>query len=321
MSSGGGARGENPLERLVREQGFLVLDGGLATTLEARGFDLDDPLWSARVLLEAPEAIRRVHLDFLAAGADCIVTSSYQATVEGFRRRGLGEAQAEELLRRSVRLGLEARDIFWSEPRNREGRLRPLVAASVGPYGAYLADGSEYTGNYDLEEEGLYAFHLPRWRILADSGADLLACETLPSRPEARALLRLLEESPGTWAWMSFSCLDGARVSDGSGFGDLARDCDASAGVAAVGVNCTAPAHISGLLGEARRVTDRLLLAYPNSGGMWDGAGKAWSAGPAAIDWGAAALEWREAGAAGIGGCCRVGAEDIAGVRRALSGG
>jgi homocysteine S-methyltransferase len=318
MSDAGGWRAENPLERPAGEQGFIVLDGGLATTLEARGFDLDDPLWSARVLLEAPEAIRRVHLDFLEAGADCIVTASYQATLEGFRRRGLGRGEAEELLRRSVELGLEARDVFWSEPRNREGRVRPLVAASVGPYGACLADGSEYTGDYDLDEEGLYAFHRPRWRILAGAGADLLACETLPSRPEARALLRLLEESQGTWAWMSFACRDGTRIADGSRFEEVVRDCDAADGVAAVGVNCTAPANVSSLLRAARSVTDRLLLAYPNSGATWDGVRKAWSADPAALDWGTAALEWRGAGATAIGGCCRVGPEEVASVRRAL---
>lgn len=321
MSPGSGTRGENPLERLVREQGFFVLDGGLATTLEARGFDLDDPLWSARVLLEAPGAIRRVHLDFLAAGADCIVTSSYQATLEGFRRRGLGETEAEELLRRSVRLGLEARDAFWSEPRNREGRLRPLVAASVGPYGAYLADGSEYTGDYDLDDEGLYAFHRRRWQILADAGADLLACETLPSRREARVLLGLLEESPGTWAWMSFSCRDGTRLNDGSRFEAVVRDCEAATGVAAVGVNCTSPRHVSSLIDEARRVTDRLLLVYPNSGETWDASAKTWSADPTSLDRGAAAREWHEAGAAGIGGCCRVAPDDIARVRGALRAG
>lgn len=302
----------------MREQGFVVLDAGLATTLEARGFDLDDPLWSARVLLEAPEAIRQAHLDFLAAGADCIATVSYQASFEGFRRRGLGESEAAELLRRSVRLGLEARDAFWSEPRNRQGRLRPLVAASVGPYGAYLADGSEYTGDYDLDDEGLYAFHRARWRILAEAGADLLACETFPSRREARVILRLLEESPGTWAWLSFSCRDGTRISDGSRFEDVARDCDAATGVAAVGVNCTAPRHVPSLIREARRATDVLLLAYPNSGETWDASRKVWSEDPAGLDWGEAALEWHEAGAAGIGGCCRVEATDIAWVRRAL---
>jgi len=309
---------------LVREQGFLVLDGGLATTLEARGFDLDDPLWSARLLLEAPEAIRQVHLDFLEAGADCIATVGYQASLEGFRRRGLDEAEAEELLRRSVGLGVEARDAFWSEPRNREGRLRPLVAASVGPYGAYLADGSEYSGDYDLDEEGLYAFHRRRWEILAGAGADLLACETFPSRPEARAILRLLEAFPGTWAWLSFSCRDGERVSDGSRFEDVAREVGAATGVAAVGVNCTAPRHVPELLRAARRASDGLLLAYPNSGETWDAGRKAWSEGPPAedvADWGRAALAWREAGADGIGGCCRVGPEDVARVRAALEAG
>ena len=318
MSPDSGTRGENPLERLVREQGFFVLDGGLATTLEARGFDLDDPLWSARVLLEAPGAIRRVHLDFLEAGADCIVTSSYQATLEGFRRRGLSDSEAEELLRRSVRLGLEARDAFWSEPRNRRGRLRPLVAASVGPYGAYLADGSEYTGDYDLSDGELHAFHRRRFQILADAGADLLACETIPARREARVLLDLLEDSPGTWAWMSFSCRDGTRLSDGSRFEAVVRDCEAAAGVAAVGVNCTSPRHVSSLIAEARRARDRFLLVYPNSGETWDPSTKTWSASPDSLDWGAAAREWHEAGAEGVGGCCRVAPDDIARVRGVL---
>ncbi|HKK27496.1 MAG TPA: homocysteine S-methyltransferase [Gemmatimonadota bacterium] len=344
MSPGDSLRGPNPFERFVREQGFFVLDGGLATTLEARGFDLDDPLWSARVLAEAPDAIRRVHLDFLEAGADCIATAGYQATLEGFRRAGLGEAEAAELLRRSVRLGLEARDAFWSDPRNREGRLRPLVAAGIGPYGAFLADGSEYTGDYDLGEEGLLAFHRPRWEILAEAGADLLACETIPSLPEARALLRLLEASPGTWAWLSFSCRDGERVSDGSRFRDVVRACGeaagrasaggaeaggaeagagaaAGAGVAAVGVNCTAPRHVASLLREARRVTEGLLLAYPNAGETWDAERKAWSGGPGVPDWGEAARAWREAGAAGIGGCCRVGPGEIRRARGALEAG
>lgn len=318
VSRHGSPRGENPLRRLASEQGFVVLDGGLATTLEARGFDLDDPLWSARILLEAPEAIRRVHLDFLEAGADCIVTASYQATLEGFRRRGLSASEAEDLLRRSVQLGLEARDAFWSEPDNRQGRLRPVVAASVGPYGAYLADGSEYTGDYDLDDEGLLAFHGPRWRILADAGADLLACETLPSRREARVLLRLLEVSPETWAWLSFSCRNGSRLSDGSRFREAVRDCHAAPGVASVGVNCTPPPHVTSLIHEARQVTDRPLLAYPNSGEVWDASRKAWSASPDTVDWGTAAREWHDAGAVGIGGCCRVMPGDIARMRREL---
>jgi S-methylmethionine-dependent homocysteine/selenocysteine methylase len=194
----------------------VVLDGGLATALESHGQDLADPLWSARVLLEAPDLVRRVHMDYLAAGADCIATVTYQATFEGFTRRGLTDAEAGEAFHLAVRLALEARDDFWSEAGNRQGRLRPLVAASVGPYGAFLADGSEYTGAYDLDEAGLTAFHRRRWNLLAGSGVDLLACETIPSLVEARALLGLLSETAGRWAWLSFQCRDEARLADGT---------------------------------------------------------------------------------------------------------
>ncbi len=158
---------ENPFERFLGDGGVVILDGALATELEQRGANLNDALWSARILLEDPDLIRQVHYDYLVAGADVITTASYQATFEGFARRGLDHEQAAELMRLSVRLALEARDAFWAEPANRAGRVRPLVAASVGPYGAYLADGSEYRGDYGLSVAELMDFHRPRMAVLA----------------------------------------------------------------------------------------------------------------------------------------------------------
>lgn len=308
----------SPIARFIANQGVMLLDGGLATSLEARGCDLDDDLWSARALLEAPQAIREVHRAFLAAGADCIATATYQATIPGFRARGLTERQGRELFHEAVDLAVQARDEFWSEPGNRSGRLRPVVAASVGPYGAYLADGSEYTGDYDMDADGLYAFHRDRWRALAESEADLIACETIPSRSEAGVLLRLLGSTPGRWAWISFSCRDGTHLSDGSELAEAARDCDAEPRVAAVGINCTSPDLISSLIREARKATEKPLLVYPNSGEGYDAAAKSWVGGPSPIDWGQACEEWVRDGARGVGGCCRVGPEEIAAIRRRL---
>ena len=308
----------NPIAEFVQRQGIMVLDGGLATTLEARGYDLNDELWSARVLLEAPDAIRQVNLDFLAAGADCIATATYQASLPGFRKRGLSDSDGAELLRESVRIAVGARDAFWSEPHNREGRHRPLVAASVGPYGAFLADGSEYTGAYGIDDAELYAFHHDRWHILADSEADLLACETIPSEREARVLLQLLRETPGRWAWLSFSCCDDAHLCDGSRLADVARACDSEVGVAAVGINCTAPELVSHLIIEARGATEKPIIVYPNSGEQYNVVRRAWEGAPAPVDWAEASVEWSRLGAAGIGGCCRVGPDDIAEIRRRL---
>lgn len=311
-------RVENPIEQFMRRQGVMVLDGGLATALEERGYDLDDELWSAKVLLEAPDAIRQVHLDFLAAGADCIGTSTYQASIPGFRKRGLSDTAAAELLRRSVDLAVDARDMFWSEPSNRQDRIRPLVAASVGPYGAFLADGSEYTGRYDIDDDDLRAFHRDRWHILADSEADLLACETIPSRREAGVLVQLLQETPGTWAWLSFSCRDGAHLSDGSRLVDVARDCDAEPRVAAVGINCTSPEFVSALINEIREGTEKPVIVYPNSGERYDSGYRTWVGAPPPVDWGRSSIEWARLGATGIGGCCRIGPEEIAVMRRQL---
>jgi homocysteine S-methyltransferase len=200
---------------------------------------LGDALWSARLLHDAPEVIQQVHTDYLAAGADCIITASYQASIPGFLQQGYSETQAVHLLRKSVELAVTARDEFWAKTEHHTGRLRPLVAASIGPYGASLADGSEYTGHYGLTEDELVAFHRQRWHILAATQADLLACETIPSAVEARALARVLEETPERFAWLSFSCCDEQHISDGSLLMDAIALFFDNPQVVALGINCT----------------------------------------------------------------------------------
>lgn len=311
----------NPFGPFLDRQGFVLLDGGLATALEARGHDLRDPLWSARVLLEAPEDVRAVHLEYLAAGADCIATVTYQATFPGLERRGLTDGEAVEAFALAIRLAVEARDDFWADPSNRVGRLRPLVAASVGPYGAFLADGSEYSGAYDLDEDALVAWHRRRWKLLAASDADVLGCETIPSAAEVRAFVRLLRETPGSWAWISLQCRDGGHLADGSLVGDAGRACEAAAGIAAVGVNCVPPERVAPLLEGLGEGTTLPLAAYPNSGEQYDAVLKAWRPGDVASEPASLAPAWRTLGARVFGGCCRTSPETIRSLRRVLSAG
>ncbi|OUC86914.1 homocysteine S-methyltransferase [Streptosporangium minutum] len=277
---------------------MVILDGGLATHLEALGADLRDELWSAKLLLENPSVIRQAHLDYFAAGAEVATTASYQASIPAFVRRGLSAREAEELIVLSVRLAAEARDAHGAG----------TVAASVGPYGAYLANGAEYTGDYDLDEDGLADWHRDRWHILAGSGADLLACETIPSYAEARALGRLLAETPGTRAWVSFSCRDGEHISDGTPLKDAAALFAGDPQVIAVGVNCTAPRHIPSLIG---RIEGKPVMVYPNSGETWDAADRRWLGLADPAEFGAAAAGWHAAGSAFVGGCCRTTPEHI----------
>jgi homocysteine S-methyltransferase len=309
---------DDPLRPFLSAPGGLVLDGGLATELERAGFDLAHPLWSALLLRERPEAIAAVHRAYLDAGADCITTASYQGTVEGFRREGATTAEAESLLRLSVSLALSVRDTFWAETGPRRGRPRPLVAASIGPYGASLANGSEYTGDYDRDEAGLVAFHRDRMQLLLDAGPDLLACETIPSAVEARALARLLGERPAVRAWVSFSCRDGSRLCDGTSFADSVRAVARLPQVVAVGVNCTAPSHVEELLRSAARVTTKPLVAYPNSGESCDAVAKTWHGLSDPADWGRRGRAWRQAGARLLGGCCRTGPSHVRALRAAL---
>ena len=299
---------------MLRAMAFRVLDGGLATELSRQGFDLGDHLWSARVLLDSPEAIERVHEEYFLAGADVAITASYQASYEGFAARGLDAAQTTALLRRSVELAQSARTRALSVPSARPGAARELlVAASVGPYGAGLHDGSEYRGDYGLDEDALVEFHRARFRVLADAGADLLACETIPSRVEASAIVRLLEERPGTNAWITFSCRDGRHTSAGDAIADCARWLDGVPQVVAIGVNCVAPERVESLIREIASGTDKPIVVYPNSGETWDAAVRCWVG--TADRFTAYVPGWLRAGARWVGGCCRTTPEDIRRVR------
>jgi homocysteine S-methyltransferase len=309
----------DPCKPFLDRFGVVILDGGLATELERRGADLDDPLWSARLLVDGPDLIRQVHFDYYQAGADVATSASYQASFEGFARRGLNAREAAELIRQSVRLAQEARSAFWSDERRRVARIWPLVAASVGCYGASLHDGSEYRGDYGLTCRQLQDFHRPRLEVLAGSGADLLACETIPSQVEAEALVRVLPEFPHMPAWISFSCKDGRHVCHGEPLADCVAIAAAAQQVLAVGINCTPPRFVPELLASIHHITTKPLVVYPNRGESWDAARRSWCADRAdEIDWANAAREWYAARARLIGGCCRTTPEDIRRISEAL---
>ena len=290
--------------------GLHVLDGAMATELERKGFDLSGPLWSARVLAEAPAAIREVHRAYLEAGADCLLTASYQVSAEGFEELGLSPPQAAQAavraLRTSVTLAEEARDAYLA------GASRRIwIAASLGPYGAMLHNGAEYHGNYDCSFAELVAFHHNRIAVLATTNADFLAFESIPSLAEARAILAALKPFPDVGAYLSFTCRDGQRVSHGEPFGTCAALLDQERQVVGVGVNCTAPALIGSLIHEAVRATQKPIIVYPNSGEAWDPVHHCWQGEGETQQFGEQARGWLAAGAKCIGGCCRTRPEHI----------
>lgn len=283
-------------------ESVLISDGGLATELEARGHDLSDPLWSAKLLTDAPREIVAVHAAYFRAGATIATTASYQASFEGFAAHGIDRNTAAGLLRRSVGLAKAARD-----EADADGLI---VAASIGPYGAALADGSEYRGRYGLSVAALRRWHRPRLEILATAGADVLACETVPDVDEAEALVDLVG-SVGVPAWLSYT-IDGTTTRAGQ---PLAEAFAVAAGVpeiVAVGINCCAPDDVLPAIDIALAV-GKPVIVYPNSGERWDG--RAW-AGPRTYS-AQLAARWVAAGARVVGGCCRVGPAEIAEVRRA----
>lgn len=284
----------------------VVLDGGLATLLERHGHDLSSHLWSARLLRDDPGAVEAAHREFFSAGAEVATTASYQVSFEGFGAEGVDRAEVERLLRRSVELAAAARDAVapggW-------------VAASVGPYGAVLADGSEYRGDYALDVAGLRAFHRPRLDVLGSTvgaGADVLAVETVPCLAEVEAVLAELDGT-GLPAWVSLSAADG-RTRAGEPLEEAFAMAADVAEVVAVGVNCTTPRDAGAAVPLA--AAHGPAVVYPNSGQSWDAETREWE-GRSAFD-PAEVAAWVAGGARLVGGCCRVGPEDVSALRATL---
>ncbi|HEX3662793.1 MAG TPA: homocysteine S-methyltransferase [Acidobacteriaceae bacterium] len=295
-----------------------VLDGGLATELERRGCDITGPLWSAHVLDRSPAALTAVHLDFLRAGADCIATASYQISAMGYRALGLSPrdagAAAARALVQSVKIAEEARAQYASEtPR------RVWIAASLGPYGAALHNGAEYHGRYAIDDEALVAFHTERLGVLAETGAGLVAFETIPSLAEARAIVRALAPFPQLTAWISFTCRDAIHVAHGEPLQTCAEMLADVPRIAAIGINCTAPHLILPLLAAAQSGSQgrKPVIVYPNSGEVWDAATHCWHGDDNTLRFGSMARSWFAAGAQAVGGCCRTRPAHIAAVAEA----
>eukprot|EP00933_Yihiella_yeosuensis_P006694 TRINITY_DN11144_c0_g2_i1.p1 TRINITY_DN11144_c0_g2~~TRINITY_DN11144_c0_g2_i1.p1 ORF type:complete len:357 (-),score=69.33 TRINITY_DN11144_c0_g2_i1:131-1090(-) len=294
--------GDDPLAPFTKDGQVMLIDGGLATHMETLGEDIDHALWSAKCLVDKPSAIRKAHFDYYAAGADVAITASYQAHIGGFKELGLGEAEALQAVKDSVRLAREAAtEAKPSAPR--------LVAGSVGSYGASLHNGAEYTGDFPgMDEDKLVEFHRPRAKALVEAGCDILACETVPCLLEAKALVRLLEELKHP-AWVVFSCKSATEACSGDPFADCVAAVASCKYVVASGVNCTDPKFISDLVGICRKTlpTEKHVIVYPNSGEVWCGETHTWKSGTATADqaYVEMAREWISRGADCVGGCCR----------------
>ncbi len=285
------------------DRGIVVLDGGLATQLEAQGHDLRDSLWSARLLRDQPDEIVAAHRAFFDFGGDVAITASYHASYAGFAKVGIGEDEATRLLALSVELARRA------QPADRQ----TFVAGSVGLYGVVWANGTEYTGDYSrASDDEIAEEQRRRIRAIVDARADVLAIETISNRREAMILGELLTEVPGTESWVAFCCRDDHHLSDGTPIADAIRAVTRTGSVTAVGVNCTPPQHVESLLIAA---TDLPLVAYPNWGRVWDGSRYEWVEGTGIVEFPAELLDrWYAAGARVIGGCCGIGPTGIAGI-------
>lgn len=288
----------------------IIIDGALASELQRRGCDLNDSLWSAKVLIEQPDLIRQVHYDYFKAGADCATTASYQASPLGFAKKGISLDESIKLIKKSVELAQQAKEQYLTQI----GKNKLLfIAGSVGPYGAYLADGSEYTGNYQLSEEEFIEFHQIRIQALIDAKADILACETLPNFAEIKALVKVLKQYPSMTAWFSFTLKDANHLSDGSPLKEVIDYLNNVDQVVSVGINCIALEEVTAALTVLQTLTRKPLIVYPNSGEQYDPTTKQWHKNHQHnCTFKNQLPTWLKLGAKLIGGCCQTTPKDIA---------
>ncbi len=291
------------LSQRLATQPLLFLDGGAGTHLEALGCDLNHPLWTAKILKEQPEQIVQLHKDYFAAGADIGESVSYQATVEGFVKEGLDEPQAIALLKSSVTHLLTAREQWWQESGQASGRRYPLVAASIGPYGAFLADGSEYRGDYQINAQQLHDFHRHRIEILWQQGVDILAVETIPCLEEAQVIADIVQSLKAK-CWITFSAKNKTQISDGQAIAECVQALEHYDCIQAIGINCTAPETITSLLGEIKNHTSKALIAYGNLGDHYDPDTKTWQQSQHSKPYQEHIVQWQALGVRIVGGCC-----------------
>lgn len=301
----------------------VVLDGGFSTQLSNYVGDIidGDPLWSARFLATNPEAVQQAHFDFLNAGAEIIITNSYQASVSGFMKYlNLDKASAYSLIKESVRIAKRAVETYMKANPNAK---KPLIAGSVGPYGASLHDGSEYTGQYveRVRKETIMAWHRARFNALIEEGVDLLAIETIPARAEAEALIELLKEYPNQKAWLAFQCKDPEHTAHGENFAEVARTCWAlgKEQLVAIGVNCLNPNYVCDLLKNVNQgvIHSIPLIVYPNSGEEYS-PDDGWSGKDKCVNLMEFVNDWLNLGVKYIGGCCRTDANDVLSIKKAV---
>jgi homocysteine S-methyltransferase len=305
------------LKDVLEQTGHMVIDGSMGTGLELQGCNLKDKLWTAKVLAETPDKVKEVHLEYFRVGADCGITCSYQATIPGLTAHGYSQAEAEEIITRSVKVFLEARDEWFNKEKHETNRAYPLCLAGCGPYGAYLSDGSEYRGHYGVSDQVLRDFHQRRAQLLWKAGADLLLFETQPSLHEVLIEADIAEKL-GADYWISFSCQNGKLTNEGDDLTECARILSKGhPHLQMLGVNCTPPKYMTEAIKNLKAGTDLPIAVYPNSGEVYDAKTKTWhGVTDSQKSFGDYAKEWFQAGAAAVGGCCQTSASHIAQVTK-----
>ena len=307
----------NPIKPILEQKKHMIIDGALASELQRRGCDLNDSLWSAKVLIEQPELIQQVHYDYFKAGADCAITASYQATPMGFAQKGIELEESIKLIKTSVKLAQQAKMQYLNDIKQDKALL---IAGSVGPYGAYLANGSEYTGDYQLSESEFIAFHKDRVTALIDAGVDILACETMPSFLEIKALVKLIQQFPIVNCWFSLTLEDQQHISDGTPLTEVIEYLNSIEQIVSVGINCIALEKVTPALEVLSKLTSKPLIVYPNSGEEYDPTTKQWHKNHHHNCTFANQLDtWIKLGAKLIGGCCQTTPEDIVEIHQLLN--
>ena len=291
----------------------IVLDGAMSDELERQGVQTNNKLWTATALIDQLDKVYQAHMDYFNAGAELIITDTYQANVQAFEKAGYSKTEAEQFIRNAVKIAKKARDDF-----EKQTGKHNYVAGTIGAYGAYLADGSEYRGDYQLTSDEYLAFHLPRLKLVLAEKPDLIALETQPKLAEPVTVLDWLKEQRQIPVYVSFTLKDAKHLSDGTPIAEAVKKISQYQQVFAIGINCVSPTIVQDALSEFSQYTKKPLVVYPNLGASYDPQIKQWRKFTNDFNFEELTKSWYQAGARLIGGCCTTGPKEINQIKQAI---
>ena len=278
-----------------------LLDGSMSFPMEQLGYNLKNKLWTGKALINNPDLIKDIHKGYIDAGADFISTSTYQISFDRLKNMGYQSEEIKKIFQKSVDIVKDAIE---------ESKLKKeiKIVGSFGPYASYDPEASEYIGEYDSTDIEIKKFHLNNIRIIEETDLDIILYETIPCLREIKILSEALSHSTKE-IWISITCNEEMEFRDGSSFKDACEIISKIEKITTMGINCFSPLLVKKAIDLLKKYSNKKILIYPNSGEIYNPKERFWTGNNEFNN--SMIKNWLSLYPDIIGGCCRIGYDDI----------